>query len=563
MNRLARAISVVWLGATASLAMAPGCKKPPVLGFTLDVPATLPAPAAWFELGVFSGTACAAVGPTLSGGIPVEGPLRRLAFRSVDPSPPALGDLPRAKYAFAAVARADDCSVVATGCSDVDVTHAGAIEIALAASSAPTGACAAGSVCTDARCAPGTDNSNATVGAGCSLDLLGAGPLADPLSFSGGVASAPAVAPTDQGFLIAYREMDPFGGAARLTTLPVDNGGGSLAAQATMLKACASADGSDATGLAFAGSSGVVAVSHPACGGASGIDLFAVDRAGLVSGSGFAAQSGGPVALSNAHALSLRAGASGYLLAFAEDAKARVASGAGVTLSGTSSVFGGGGSTTGAWVATTDKVVALVASGTGTVPPPAVDAGDEAGAPPPADAAVPSTGDGTLHVNLVAPAASLDALDPPVDFPGTWASVAALGTRVAVVSDGRVPGKPVAFRVFDLGKSGAAASDGFSTDGLGKVLYADVALHQDHLVFAVERPGSISLVVYDHATTTPTFLREVTLSADPRVPSLASVRDGHVALSVSDTRVAVVWTTASSLTANDAVGGYAVFACTP
>jgi hypothetical protein len=41
------------------------------------------------------------------------------------------------------------------------------------------------------------------------------------------------------------------------------------------------------------------------------------------------------------------------------------------------------------------------------------------------------------------------------------------------------------------------------------------------------------------------------------------VRDGRLAIAASDTRVAVVWTTGKTLTQNDAVGGYAVFACTP
>src|SRR5436305_1630365 len=77
-----------------------------------------------------------------------------------------------------------------------------------------------------------------TVGAGCSLVLLGAGPFADPLVTSGGLASAPGVAPTDTGFLVAYREYDPFSGAARLTVVPVDQGGGALPAQQAPQPAC-------------------------------------------------------------------------------------------------------------------------------------------------------------------------------------------------------------------------------------------------------------------------------------------------------------------------------------
>ena len=54
-----------------------------------------------------------------------------------------------------------------------------------------------------------------------------------------------------------------------------------------------------------------------------------------------------------------------------------------------------------------------------------------------------------------------------------------------VASDGLIPGKPVVYRAFDLGSTAPAVSDGFSTAGLGRVLYTDVAFHQDHVFFAV------------------------------------------------------------------------------
>jgi hypothetical protein len=565
MNRLVLfAASLSVASGAAALGVA-GCKKTPQVAFTLDVPADLAPPAAWYEVAVFGETSCAAVAPSLQGGIPDVGPRKRVAFRSGSVAPP-LGDLPRGKYAFAAVARADDCGVVAAGCADVDVASANAIRITLDAVSSPAGACAAGGVCRDARCVPGTDNSDPTLGAGCTLDLLGAGPLGDPLTVSGTAVSAPAIAATDTGFVLGYREFSPFDGVARLTTIPIDNGGGLLAAQVTGLNTCANSDESDGTGLGFGAGSGVVAVSRPPCGGVGGVDLFSIDAAGTVQMSGFSGQAGASVTLSNAHALALRPGTSGYLLGFTGDGTARVVSGSGVVFSNASSTFGGAGAQE-AWVAASDKVVALLAgSAGGSAPPPPLDAGDEAGAAdaaPLAAAGDASSGRGTLHLNVVAAGADLAALPGPVDFPGTWASLAALGTRVVVASDGVVPGKPVAWRVFDLGGATAAASDGFTTDGAGDVLYADVALHQDRILFAVERPGSIAVVVYDHAATAPAFLRQVVLGVDPRVPSLATVRDGRLAIAASDTRVAVVWTTGKTLTQNDAVGGYAVFACTP
>jgi len=111
------------------------------------------------------------------------------------------------------------------------------------------------------------------------------------------------------------------------------------------------------------------------------------------------------------------------------------------------------------------------------------------------------------------------------------------------------------------------ASDGIVVDGAGKVAYADIALVQDRMFFAVEKVGTtpnpsiISVYAYAQATTTPALKRRVVLNDDSRIPTLTAVRDGLVAIAASDTRVAVVWTAGKTLTDKDAVGGYAVFAC--
>ena len=81
----------------------------------------------------------------------------------------------------------------------------------------PKGACAAGETCSAGRCAPSTNPDDPGIGAGCSMQLVGAGPFGVPLNLGGDVASAPAVAVTETGFLVAYREYDPAQGIARLT----------------------------------------------------------------------------------------------------------------------------------------------------------------------------------------------------------------------------------------------------------------------------------------------------------------------------------------------------------
>ena len=129
------------------------------------------------------------------------------------------------------------------------------------------------------------------------------------------------------------------------------------------------------------------------------------------------------------------------------------------------------------------------------------------------------------------------------------------------ISVGLGPSRLVAKCCSDVGKPAAVDTNGFSVEGLGKVLFADVAIAKDRVFFAVEKAGEISLVAYANATTIPTPLREVTFSREPRIPTVANVRDGRVAVAATETRVAVAWTTARVLTSNDAAGGYAVFAC--
>jgi hypothetical protein len=549
--------SIAAVLAAAGVAVAAACAKNPQVSVTLFVPDAVSQNAAWIEVGVFAASACPDPKQLMSG-IPSGAVVSRLAFKRGNNSPPNVGDLKKGTYAFAAALRAADCSVIGTGCSVVDVTDARDVGIHVAAASNPASACGPGATCDNARCVPGNDNSDPSVGARCSLQLLGAGPLGDPLAYGGTVVSAPAIAATDSGFLVAYREYDGLQGQARLTLLPVDNGGGSAAVQPTTLPSrCPGSEESDATAIAFAsGNDGLVAVARAPCGASGGVDLFQVDGAGNVVKSGFNGSGGVKVTLANARALTSKGGQR-YLLAFTENDETHVATVNGVVVeSGAAPAFGGAPPQSSGWVSASDKVVALLSEGAGVDPGDAgaIEGGVSDGGAP---------GASSLRVQIVAAGASLASLPSPLQINAAWGSISAQGTRVFVVSDSETPGKPVGWRAFDLGGAAAAASDSFGVDGLGKVLYADVAFHQDHAFFAVEQPGAISLVAYEHATTNPTLLRQVFLPRDPRVPAMLAVRDGHVAIAASDSRVAVVWTTAKTLTDNDVVGGYAVFACTP
>jgi hypothetical protein len=422
--------------------------------------------------------------------------------------------------------------VLATGCTVVDVTQARDVTITMTATTTPVGACATGETCGAGRCAPSTDPDDPALGAGCSMQLVGAGPFPTPLDDSGDTASAPAIAVTETGFLVAYREYDPGPGVGRLTVGAVDEGGSLTVPTPTMLPGqCAGQDESDSVGLAYLGGAGVVVSARPSCGPGmgTGLDTFSVDATGTVHKSTFD-PTADSLGLSNAHAAAPTGASSGWL-AYLDDSASAVIGLSGLVTQGSPVPFGGGRPQLLAEVAATDQMLALLA-GNGT----------------------------TLTLQL---GASPPDGGAPYTLTGTWGAVAAEGSRAYVLDDGGKGAQPLSFSAFDLGESSAAASATFAPPGQGAVVGGDVAFHGDRAMFAAEQPGSLSIVVYDHASTAPTFLDSVLLSGDARIPAQDTVRDGRVAIAASDSRVLVAWLTAISLGPDDPVGGYALYACAP
>ncbi|MGD0528412.1 MAG: hypothetical protein ABSE49_24970 [Polyangiaceae bacterium] len=520
------------VGLALALALGPQCQGNANVSFEIELPDAVASQAQWMEIGVLPG-ACPS--PTeLAGGIPPTGSVVRVAFQKGDAQPPAIGDLKKASYAFAAAARAADCSVLATGCSEVDVTNARDVTIALSATTTPAGACAAGETCGAGQCAPSTDPDDPGVGAGCSMQLLGAGPFAVPLDDNGDTASAPAVAVTETGFLVAYREYDPGQGVARLTVGAIDEGGAlTLPTQMMLPGQCAGQDESDALGLGYLGGSGVVVSARPSCGqGASaGLDAAQVDASGNVQKLTFD-PTADSLGLSDAHAIALTGASTGWL-AYLDDSASVVIGLSGLVTQGSPVTFGGARPQTLSEVAATDEMIALLA-GNGTTL--------------------------TLQLGAALPGGDGGA---PFMLSGTWGAVAAQGSRAYVVSDGGSSAQPLSFSAFDLGGTAPAASTTFAAPGQGAVAGGDVAFQGDRVMFAAEQPGALSIVVYDHASTTPTFLDSVLLSSDPRIPAQDTVRDGRIAIAASDSRVLVAWITATDLGPDDPVGGYALYACAP
>ena len=548
---------------------APACKGKPEIGFEIQLPSSVVPNTVWFEIAAYRDASCAAVGPMLFDGVP-EGSTTRVAFRRDDALTPRIGDLARGKYAFAAVARAEDCGVLATGCVESDVSDAKSVSIAMNATDTPTGACGLGASCQAARCVPANDNADPSVGAQCSLELLGAGPLANPVGGGGTRVSAPAIATTPSGFVIVYREIDPNGASARVTVLPVDPAGGALDPTRPLLKGrCANSDETDGVGLIMNGVDGQIVLARSACGGRPGLELLSfTSKPEVVIDPNFRS-SDSPTAqkltLSGALVAAGRSG--GGVVVFTEDGAARIASvQAGVGVAAPSGSYGGTTGMTGAWAAASDKVLAVLSAGPPPAAQPVGDGGAEGGGGGGGGDMTP-----TLGLIMVPPTTAADqfsAIDqkprPPITFPGVWGAVAALGTRVIVVSDGGGPGRSVSYRAFDLDRTTPAETNGFSVEGPGTIATGDVTMLDNKAYFAVLKPGSVSLHVFANASTTPTPLREVIFGKQPRIPSVVTVRDsGRVAVAATATRVAVAWTTAKVLTNNDSTGGYAVFACTP
>ena len=549
------------------LGLGAACKGKPEVGLEIALPSDLVDTTVWFEVGAFRDASCGALKPMLMNGVP-EGAVQRVAFRRDEATSPSVGDLATGMYAFAAVAKDQDCAILATGCVEVEMGEDDKVAIDLTATESPSGACGLGAACQAGRCVPANDNADKSVGAQCSLELLGAGPLANPVGGGGTLVSAPAIVTTPSGFVIVYREIDPNGASARVTVLPIDPAGGALDPTRPLLKGrCANSDETDGVGLVMNGVDGQIVLARSACGGRPGLELLSFTSKPEVTIDPNFRSSDSPTAqklsLAGGHVAATRPG--GSVVAFIEDGASRIATvQPGVGVASPSGSFGGTSGVTGAWVAASDKVLAVLAAGPSGGAPAPVDGGAEGGAGGGGD-------DGpSLSLTMAPPATTANefsAIDGkpslPIAFPGVWGAVAALGARVIVVSDGGGPGRSVTYRAFDLGKTTPAETNGFSIEGAGNPTTGDVTMVENKAFFAVLKPGSVSLHVYANASTTPTPLREVLFGKQPRIPAVSTVRDGRVAVAANAQRVAVAWTTARVLSNNDSTGGYAVFACTP
>ena len=538
--------------AVFALAQSLACGTPNV-GLSLSLARSVAGQAKWYEVGAYRTGSCALVTPMLSGGVP-EGATARLAFQPDDADPPSFGRIPNDRYAFAAVARNATCGVIAQGCTELDVGGTSQVVIALDATDQATGACSAGTVCQAGKCVPPVANGDPSVGAACSLELLGAGPLATSLSGTGTIVSAPAIAAIANGFVIGYREVSPTSAGARITLLTLDASGGAAAPlQPTLPNPCSDLLEFDGVGLvAGTDGKGLLALSKAACSDTDPPELQLLNFTQQGTGAFIVSknQNASRSVLGSARAAASRP--DGNVVVFAGGGTGNIAlrdpAKGIVPPNGT---FGAQGVTS-AWVAASESALALLAAGTGATPTTG-------------DAGMDTTpeSDATLRLSILPVNTAIDAIvnPTPIVFPGVWASVAATAGRVIVFSDSS-GGRSVNYRAFDQGGSTTPSDfNGFSVEGESKVTSGDIAIVNNRAYFATLKSGAISLDVYANATTVLTPLRSVFFGRETRISAVNLVRDGKVAVAATDSRVAVVWTTAQSLLSNDVTGGYAVFAC--
>lgn len=563
-------LGLVPVGVVAIAVSVIACRKNPTVSFEVDVPGGLADQAVWVEVAAYPGASCSTLGPQAAAGLP-QGYAARIAFRLDAPSRPTMGDIPRKSYAFLGTVRDQSCGVVGLGCVTVDVGGSNDVIVPIQATGqnpAP-GTCDKDATCQDAVCVSSTDGTNPSVGSGCTLQMIGSGPLGgrylDGDTLADEYIGAPAVVATPTGFLVAYREMATQLGKGRVRTLTIDPGGGTKGATANEVPRCTGDDEHDGVGLGLAGSVALLSMSRHLCSGKNaGVDYISLDPGGAVGGYTAVFDPKNPdrtVELSYGKTVAPSSVKGVYDVVYMQNgdaifAQTKVGALADKPIEDPTRIplFTTGGPYTLAHVASSDKIVAFLTRSASAAPPPEEGGVSEGGAP--GETA-------TLHLQIVTAGTSPASfgLQAATDIQATWGAIAAYSDKVAVLTPGTE--QPLALRIYGTTSRTLLARTELVTIGADPYLDGDVAFVDGRVLIAASRPGSISLLALTRGADAGGLLPELLLEQDPRVPDLRAYRDGHVAIAASSTRVLIAWTTATQLTGSDPTGGYALFACAP
>lgn len=498
-----------------------GCKGETSAEISVSLAPTIVSDTVWIEIAAFANGSCDTLSDTAFA-IPKRA-ANGYALRKNDGTKTSLGPFESGPLTLVANAKDDSCTILGTACVTVDLSDSDSISLSLAEAIEPVPTCSKGAVCNHGACVAAPVEEK--VGGTCSLAIVGQGPLGTPFGIDKTIVSTPAIAKTDAGFLIVYREFDPAIGSARLTTYPLDKSGTALGAtRSTLPERCALAPESDPVGLAWSGKKGLVGVARQACGTSpGGLDLFGVNAVGAIQSFVFNPTPDTDVAIQLSPTRSIATNGSNAWVSFLEGDTARIADSTfGGTLSNGATIATGA---RGSWVAGSSSTAALLVGHR----------------------------DGTFSLSIGEPGTSPSTWVQARSASGEFGSVAVSGEHVAMLS-GSAAGGEIA--LFD----GPASNGTLAIETKGSLTGADVSAADNAAFVFTETKGELSLSVASPISK-PTWRETFAFKNEPRIHVPKGLRDGKVAIVASDDRVAVAWVTGNTISYDEPIGGYAVFRC--
>ena len=557
MRRLVRNAAPLAPLAIAAFAIAfaggtPSCTRTQDITFVLRVPVESKAAATWVEIAAYDSPACPSI-TQLSGGLPRGGVVQRLGFANGSPAPTFR--LHKGTYAFSATVRNDQCEVLAAGCTDIAVPGGSEITINLKESAIKGGKCAGGSACLNAECVPALGGNG--TGTGCTLEVMGAGPL-EALNADGSNVSRPGITAVNDGFVIAYSQID--GTKYRVTTMKIGYDGGPVRADDTtslpynryeIPGACEDDAKTEGLGLLFNRPNEVtgllVVPRSPKCTRAStAMSIFKVGQDAHLANEPPASPSF--QAGADSHVMSNRPlGVGGYVTSVV-NGQAQLQTFNGTAFTAAGRLVGGAPPHARSWVAGSQKAVAVLTQTAGEGGPLLDDGGGGGDAP-------------ELRLEVAYPPAPLS---PAPLLHGRFASMAMQDQRVVVVSSGSLQA-PVEMHLLNIGEQ-AFLNQSVPPDEQGDTLAADVAIAGNRLFIASMQAYGVSVLAFDDFAGTPKLLKAKPLGRDFRVKQFMggifdTLRDGFIAIAANQPYVGVVWMTGRRVAAGEEVGGWAVLAC--
>lgn len=507
--------------------------------------------ARWAELSVFQGgcpsDAQLSVGAT-SGAV-------FTAVADASQGLPSVGDLGKEPFGFAALLRDEKCQVVGYGCTNADLSAVRTITIEVDPTP-PAGACVAPASCVAGQCQTGGVADAAADGPkGCNFQLVKAGELPAPLE-KGANETGAAIVASSTGFVVVYREENVAASKTRVASMPLGDEGVAGTPSYVVTDTCPGVVPTDGVSAVMGATSGVVAISQPACSAgdagatAAGATFLALKSDGTL-GSVNKVLGPADIKLTANHALTVGAATGNTQFAYVS--------------SGAASVFDIDGTLAPAVgtailpiAAGTTNTFAAIARATG-LSASLVDAPAEGGI----GALFTVTPEGAL-ADAGVDAAGTDGgpVGPTTTelASGAFGSIAAWsGRAIAVVgsSSGQLS--------FDA-RSSAGASIGAGALTGGPFGAVDVANLGDRVLLAAGATHGITMFRLDGATSGKLPASASSTQAFSQTlggVSLGSYDGKSISVAAARNRVAVAWVTRQSLGSSDATGGFAVFACTP